>query len=364
MPKNNRSVDRLSGLIRGDEKDKEQDPAFEAFNSGGDISEDALANLQQFASQRTVEKISINRVWPDPTQPRRAVPTMLRSLMPSPPDRAFFERWAKLASDERAVAMTEPIDLKSIVAGTSPIEDDDRKLGPLESDLIELARLAQDVRSSGLTNPITVAQLKDGNYMIETGERRWLAFSLLHSYYPNGDFDTIPATVQDSVDVWRQASENNARQNLNAVGKARQLSLLLMHLLYEDGGVEFQPITSFEHERDFYAQVADGSKYRIPHGSAERLLAATGLRNSSQLRNYRRILTLGVETWDKADDEDWTEGRIRKALEKTQTSEVYEESAPVYETTGDPEIDAVLLLLQKMSNRKRQEILKRFRDTK
>ena len=111
------------------------------------------------------------------------------------------------------------------------------------------------------------------------------------------------------VDVWRQASENNARDNLNAISRARQLSLLLMDL---HGWHNFSQFDACDSEQAFYAQVADGAAWRIPRGQGERLLNAMGLSDASQLRQYRALLRLPGELWRKGDDEDLSEGELRK----------------------------------------------------
>lgn len=121
----------------------------------------------------------------------------------------------------------------------------------------------------------------------------------------------MPVVKVDQPDVWRQAVENNARDNLNAISKARQLALLMMHI---HGQENFRGFDEFDHEMQFYAQVADGSKYRIPRGKGEKLASALNLSSPKQIRDYRRIFKLSPQMWDRADEENWTEGRIRTEL--------------------------------------------------
>ena len=191
--------------------------------------------------------------------------------------------------------------------------------GPIEASFLHLVELAASIRRDGLTNPITVVR-KGPKYTIETGERRWLAYHLLNAYFESfgdsseEDWSKIPARIMDEANVWRQASENNARDNLNAVSKTRQLALLLMDLL---GREHFQPFEAFEVEQDFYAQVADGNEWRIPRGSGEMLLNAIGLKNPRQLRYYRALLRMPNELWIQADDLDLTEGAIRDLIQDT-----------------------------------------------
>jgi hypothetical protein len=142
---------------------------------------------------------------------------------------------------------------------------------------------------------------------------------LLNSYFPDEGWTKIPAQMVDEVSVWRQASENNARADLNAIGKARQLAILLMDLLGERGYEFFaldEIIEAGSSEREYYAQVSDGEEFRVPRGEGERLLNAMGLKNPTQIRQYRRLLRMSDDLWQQADDKNWTEGEIRKILNR------------------------------------------------
>jgi hypothetical protein len=129
-------------------------------------------------------------------------------------------------------------------------------------------------------------------------------------------YGKIAARTVESLNLWRQAAENNARSNLNAISKARQLAVLLMDLLNEKKGKSFKPFTAFDDEQDYYAQVADGNTYRTPPNTSERLLAATGLKHEKQVRDYRKLLRLPSLVWQIADDLNWTEYFVRNLVEK------------------------------------------------
>ena len=183
--------------------------------------------------------------------------------------------------------------------------------------MVVLSAGMPSIRRDGLSNPISLVR-HDGHYEIETGERRWLAYHILYWKFGDGDkrpdgsvvnWSRIPARVVSQVDVWRQASENNARDNLNAISRARQLSLLLMDM---HGWQNFSKLSACDNEQAFYAQVADGSIWRIPRGQGERLLNAMGLSDAGQLRQYRALLRLPADLWRKGDDEDLSEGELRK----------------------------------------------------
>ena len=153
-------------------------------------------------------------------------------------------------------------------------------------------------------------------YQIETGERRWLAHHLLAVAYPDEpQWTQIPARVVNDHNIWRQASENNARSNLNAISRARQFAVLLMDLLSTEQGMEFVAYTSYEVEQDYYAQVKSGDgEYGIPRNTSERLLNAMGLKHRKQLQQHRALLRLPNVVWRMGDDLNWTEYFMRNLM--------------------------------------------------
>ena len=306
-------------------------------DSGGALSSLQQADMDIYSSQQIPPEIAeldsrrkparpvpIGDIYPDRSQPRRTVPTAVRQHWDGDPQNVhtLFEGW--LYEIERAGnldfdlrAYLDQAYLPDDVEGNED-DADYHRLPPysaLESTLLNLADLAISIQQHGLANPITVA--KQGRvYQLETGERRWLAYHLLHIYFPDEEeWGRVPAYTVDSLSVWRQASENNARTDLNAIGRARQLAILLIDLLTEHG-YEFysfeEMIETDQSEREYYAQVADGNEYRIPRGTGERLLGAMGFKSPTQIRQYRRLLRLPDEIWQQADDENWTEARLRK----------------------------------------------------
>lgn len=281
---------------------------------------------------RNREKIvrkSIEEIFPNATQPRRAVPSALRHYWNGNPSAssmgAFYRMWVQEVELERGNAFPLHDFLSGKVTERSQhIDTSDQQLdqiaavpapGPKEAALMRVVDLAASIRRDGLTNPISIAQ-KGSFHEIETGERRWLAYHLLNWCFGavEEDWSKIPARVVEQISIWRQASENNARADLNAIGKARQFALLLMDLLVAEEGVQFQPFSAFEGERDYYAQVSDGNLFRVPRNRGEDLLNAMGLENPVQLRQYRALLRLPQPVWEWADDLNWTESFIRKEL--------------------------------------------------
>lgn len=291
----------------------------------GDLALEIAAADSDF---QAIEAVSIHDVYPNPIQPRYSIPHDLTDIFALQPASVvdILERWIleiQLEPGKQAFDIVNYLRGQATDRGAlaetdeSPAADDDLPTPTKYAALMKLIDLAASIRRDGLSNPISLARHGD-RYEIETGERRWLAYHILYWKFGDGDkradgsivnWSRIPARIVNRVDVWRQASENNARDNLNAISRARQLSLLLMDL---HGWHNFAALADCESEQAFYAQVADGGAWRIPRGQGERLLNAMGLSTASQLRQYRALLRLPADLWRRGDDEDLTEGELRK----------------------------------------------------
>jgi len=244
--------------------------------------------------------ISIFEIYPDPTQPRRAIPSSVRQGWDGNPTqvKAVLSAWLSAVSDERGVWF----DLREHLLAEGDAAAD-KKIGPIEKTLLSVIDIAASVYRDGLTNPITVTSQASG-YRLETGERRWLAYHMLHAEFEDERWSKIPARVIETASVWRQAAENNARDNLNAIAKARQYALLLMDLWSNDPDtpVHFEPFEVFENEREFYAQVVGEKVNRAPRGQNQLILSAMGVSSRGTLSFYRSFLTLPDEVWRIGDD--------------------------------------------------------------
>jgi hypothetical protein len=276
-----------------------------------------FGNIAEVDAGRQVAKpVSIFDIRPDATQPRRAVPSLVREGWNGEPDTVseLLARWYEMAIQERR----EEFDIRPyLIAEEEVIRP--KKIGPLEASFLDVIELAASIRQHGLTNPITVARQSTG-YRLETGERRWLAFHVLYIYEnQNKAWEKIPARVVDVPDVWRQAAENGVRANLNAIGRARQLALLIMEI-HRQKGATFRSYDEMVEpngvDRAFYAQVEDGHTYQLT-GYGETILNAMGFKQSSQLREHRDLLRLPDEVWRIADDLNWPQGRIRDLERKS-----------------------------------------------
>lgn len=263
--------------------------------------------------------LDVNKIKPDPAQPRRTIPRVVEQLA-AERNIPAWEAWWAIAEKHG-----EKINLKARLMGTgdgSAIRETDV---PLRDDFLSLVDLAASIRRDGLINPISVYQLKDG-YQIEAGEGRWWAHQMLRHVLGDAQYGKIAARVVAARDVWRQAAENGARRPLNAIGMARQIALLVMEFHQKPGAFDSyeKMILPGEADRRFYAQVRSGHLYPIPKGQSERCLQVTGLKSRAQLAQYRALLDISDEMWVKADDEGWSEGRVRAQLQYlTMTAPVY-----------------------------------------
>lgn len=244
-------------------------------------------------------------IQPDITQPRRTVPVSLRGEWDNSPQTTdkLFAAWLSAFAEETGVTLNDVHDRIFTQLRGGEIDDADAAPGVIEASLLPVVELAASIRSNGLLNPISVA-MRGRQYIIEAGERRWLAYHLLHLYFgaddAGRDWSKIPARIVERPDLWRQAAENNQRSDLTAIAKARQFALLLMDLL-KDEGATFEPFDAFGHEREFYAQVADAKTHRVPSGKNDQLMNAIGV-DRKQLSRFRSLLTLPKEIWELGDD--------------------------------------------------------------
>lgn len=294
-------------------------------------------SLDQLDSGRVVVKpMSIFDIWADPKQPRRALPLNIRMHWNGNPNDvpALLRQLHQVAE----AAASQALDVVALLNGEGEGLDSD-KFPSVAEEYLSLVRLGQNIKANGLINPITVVE-SDGRHLIESGERRWLAYHLLHMHLGE-QWAKIPAAKGSRTDsVWRQATENTARRQLNAIGMARQIALLIMAARGTppmESGQQYKEydeiVTPGVCDRRFYAQVADGSVHRIPKGMGERIQGAMGL-GMEQISYYRALLRLTPDElvndvlWTRADIENWPEGWMReiRTLTPVKVSEVLQRS--------------------------------------
>lgn len=259
--------------------------------------------------------VHVDGIRPTPFQPRRVIPSDYRDSIA--PD--ALSAWYDDLKDECG----DLID--SLMGGEQPeIRKED--YSPEALALLDLVSLAASIYFDGLVNPITVYKQEDDWRIIETGERRWIAYHWLNVWFTTHervlegdqrDFHYIPVREVPGVDVWRQASENAARQNLNAIAKARQFAILIMSLYDKN---HFEPFEAFGHERRYYAQAAYLDS--VPYGKRDQLLAAMGFQSPAEFTRCRQLLTLPDSVWEIADDRSVPQKVLMTCLKKSEAEAI------------------------------------------
>lgn len=261
-----------------------------------------------------VLNVVLERIRPDPAQPRRVLPSAIRDefLVGNINARQALERWeARVAEEASALGRPRP-DWKSLL-DRAP---DDREVeamtvdppgepGPEEDALRSIVSTAATIRHGGQVSPITVAEVDGGSYYrIETGERRYWAHHWLNMWLPDG-FEQIQCIVVPDASPWRQASENTSREGLSAIALARQLATLLLDLY------DIHPDYSRSIPNSWYRQALD---YRVPRGEGSNLRAALGGIERSYFSRLQSLLRLPDAVWELADRYRLEEKRLRYVL--------------------------------------------------
>lgn len=286
----------------------------------------------------TAKPVLINLITPDLRQPRRVIPAVVRAQWDGDPIEmpTLLSNWHLLVEERLGIT----IDLSKVLRGEGDGIDDIKTDDPALASYFEVIHLAASIYRDGLVNPIRVVKRR-GGYLLESGERRWVAYQMLHLHV-SGDFASIPAIERLRLDVWAQAAENGARSPLNAIGMARQLALLIMAMYEHDDGVSFDSygklVLPGECDRKYYAQVANGNIFRIKKGMGERVLSVTGLKSLKQLSQYRALLDIPDALWLKADEQNWSENAIREYVSASKPSEEITDTSTVVEVSDGDEI--------------------------
>lgn len=263
---------------------------------------------QTYGENTKVAKLyAIDKLYPCLWQPRRVIPASIRGEWFGDPEELpeVLSNW-HLIVEKR---LDQPIDLPTFLRAKGDIDSLEKspaaKDDPMVGVYLSLVGLAADIFQNGLRDPISITPHKDG-YLLVKGERRTLAHHLLNLHV-SGDFSRLLAFEEDRLDIWAQA-DNGTHEDLNAIAKARQLSLLIMDMYRGDPGISFDAYETMilpgEPDRRFYAQVSNGNVYRIKQDYAQRLATSMGIRGVSAdaIRQYRRLLEVPDAIWQQADD--------------------------------------------------------------
>lgn len=261
-----------------------------------------------------VVSLVLDRVRPDPAQPRRVLPEPIRSefLAGHINPRQALERWEALVAQEAAARGRPRPEWQALLLRDPEDRADDLlevdppgKAGPEEELLRSIVATAATIRHGGQVSPITVAEVRGaGFYRIETGERRYWAHQWLNMWDPNG-YEQIQCIIVPGASPWRQAAENTSRENLSAMALARQLATLILDL---HGCV---PDYAGPIPNSWYRQALE---LRVPRGEGASLRAALGGVERSQISRILALLRLPDSVWELADRYRLEEKRLRYVL--------------------------------------------------
>lgn len=287
---------------------------LEEMGSLGDFAESAAE-----ISGRGIRVVNmvLERVRPDPAQPRRVLPENLRNefLSGHINARQALERWEALVAEETTILGRPRPDWKALLERDPEDRTEDTvdidppgQPGPEEELLRSIVATAATIRHGGQVSPITVTEVDNGSYYrIETGERRYWAHHWLNVWVGNG-FEQIQCIIVPDASPWRQAAENTSRENLSAIAMARQLATLLLDLY------EIVPDYTTAISNDWYRQALE---YRVPRGEGANLRAALGGIERSQFSRIQALLRLPDPVWELADRYRLEEKRLRYVLRET-----------------------------------------------
>lgn len=261
-----------------------------------------------------VVSIVLDRIRPDPAQPRRVLPESIRRefLAGHINPRQALERWEAMVAEEAARLGRPRPDWQALLERNPDDRAEDKMTvdapghpGPEEEALRSIVATAATILHGGQVSPITVSEIDNGSYYrIETGERRYWAHHWLNMWLPNG-FEQIQCLVVDHASPWRQAAENASREELSAMALARQAATLLLDLY------DIHPDYSMSIPNDWYRQALN---YRVPRGEGAALRAALGGIERSQFHRLQALLALPDPVWELADRYRLEEKRLRYVL--------------------------------------------------
>lgn len=260
--------------------------------------------------------IPIAEITPDPLNPRRSLPPYLRERWDGAPDTlpAILTRWL---TDIQQHTRINPVSIGQIIRGEVALsdifQDELRDTGKAIDDFAKSLSLAASIYENGLDNPLSIARNGTG-FLLESGERRVIAHHMIVLW--GGDeksqqFNRALAFIYDEHDPFRQGIENNMRAPLSTgVERCQQVLRLIMEMYKREKGADFGDPPRNGSLQAYYQQVADGTAYRVLDGYASVIETATGMSDNA-MRQYRRLIKMPPEMWDKALIEGWSGRRCR-----------------------------------------------------
>ncbi len=257
-------------------------------------------------TDQRVYEINLERITPDPTQPRHLLPHDLRM--------AVFEKTLSPVEAIRELVMrAERGDTVALLVLGG------RQKGPAGEDdeVIEdtgLLALAQSIREVGLRQPLNVYRIDDPNqpdqtaYRLGEGERRFWTHHLLvmQGYDEFNRAKCIVEALPDDEEIihQRQEAENAARVDLPTLARSRSMQRIKERLNLEMGTrVPGENTIRLPSQREL--QVAIGQRVKSFTGRAI---------GDRMVRNYLTLLNLSPEVQDLAEAAQLSEKQLRPVM--------------------------------------------------
>jgi hypothetical protein len=257
-------------------------------------------------TDQRVYEINLDRIFPDPSQPRRLLPHDLR-------DAVYNSDMSPSEAIRELVLRAEGDDVVSLLILGG------KEKGPADENdsIVEdtgLLALAQSIREVGLRNPLNVYRADDPekpdlvHYRLGEGERRFWAHHLLvlqgHEQFKSAKCIVESLPNDEELIHQRQEAENAARVDLPAIARARSMERLKERLSIEMGTrVPGENTIKLPSQREL--QNAIGQRVKTFTGRAI---------GDRMVRNYLALLNLSPEAQDLAEAAQLTEKQLRPVM--------------------------------------------------
>lgn len=257
-------------------------------------------------TDQRVYEINLDRITPDPTQPRHLLPHDLRT--------AIHEKTISPAEAMRELVLrAESGDTVALLILGA------RQKGPVEEEdeIVEdsgLFALAQSIQEVGLRQPLNVYRIDDPEqpdrtaYRLGEGERRFWAHHLLvqRGYAEFNSVKCIVETLPDDEEIihQRQEAENAARVDLPALARARSMQRIKERLNIEMGTrVPGENTIKLPSQRELQILVGQRVKSFTGRAIGDRMV-----------RNYLALLNLSPAIQDLVEAAQLTEKQLRPVI--------------------------------------------------
>lgn len=257
-------------------------------------------------TDQRVYEINLDRIKPDPAQPRHLLPNDLRTAVNEgrmTPAEAMQELTGRAAAGDTVATL--------ILGGRDAVlvEEEDE----IDEDTGLLA-LARSIREVGLRQPINVYRVDDPAYADKTsyrlgeGERRFWAHHLLvqQGYEQFKSVRCIVETLPEDEEIihQRQEAENAARVDLPALARARSMQRIKERLNMEMGTrVPGERTIRLPSQRELQSAIGQRVKNFTGRAIGDRMV-----------RNYLALLNLSSEAQDLAEAAQLTEKQLRPVM--------------------------------------------------